>query len=88
MYKATVTGKRQITIPSAICLMLDINTGCQVEFIVEDNKIVFRKSAENEDDICPVCNKRVSLLGNLVNDEGQKYHLECWCEKKQDESNK
>ena len=88
MYKATVTGKRQITIPSAICLLLNINTGCQVEFTVEDNKVVFKKVVDKEEDICPICSKRVSPIGNLVNEEGQKFHLECWSSLKRLENNK
>lgn len=80
-YRATVTGKRQITIPAEICKMLDINTGNQVDFAIIDDKIVFKKAIVEDDNICPICNHSVSVLGNMVNYEGKKYHMECWFSK-------
>ena len=41
MFRATVTGKRQITIPKEICELLNIETGKQVVFKEENGKIIF-----------------------------------------------
>jgi len=78
MYKATVTGKRQITIPLEICEKLNISTGNQVEFIIEQNKIIFHKLKSNEEDLCPYCNRIVTISTNHVAFNGKKYHLDCW----------
>jgi AbrB family looped-hinge helix DNA binding protein len=81
MYKATVTGKRQITIPLEICEKLNVTNGNQVEFIIEDNKIIFQKLKPNKSDICPYCNEYVYTIGNHVTFEGVKYHMACWYNK-------
>ena len=46
LFKATVTGKRQITIPRRICQLLNIQTGKQVIFRQQDNKILFEVDEE------------------------------------------
>jgi AbrB family looped-hinge helix DNA binding protein len=43
LIKATVTGKRQITIPKEICELKDINTGDQIVFKEVDGNIIFEK---------------------------------------------
>ncbi|HCL4480222.1 TPA: hypothetical protein N2D99_002310 [Clostridium botulinum] len=52
--KSTVTGKRQITIPKKICELLNIETGQQVTFKKEEDKIIF--GIEKEHEICFACN--------------------------------
>lgn len=52
--KATVTGKRQITIPKKVCEFLNIGTGDQVFFKTVDNVVVFE--TEKEYDTCFACN--------------------------------
>jgi AbrB family looped-hinge helix DNA binding protein len=79
MYKATVTGKRQITIPLEICEKLKITTGNQVEFILEEDKIVFQK--QKDEDLCPCCNELVYKGANNVTYENRIYHMECWYSK-------
>lgn len=81
MYKATVTGKRQITIPLEICEKLKIITGNQVEFIIEEDKIIFQKLKPKEEDLCPYCNELVYKGANHVNFDGKNYHMDCWYEK-------
>lgn len=51
--KATVTGKRQITIPKEICKLLNIDTGKQVIFRTEGKKVIFE--AEKEYETCFAC---------------------------------
>lgn len=41
LLKATVTSKRQITIPKEICEYLDIREGDKITFTNEENKIIF-----------------------------------------------
>lgn len=55
LLKATVTGKRQITIPKEICDLLNIEKGQQVVFKKEGNKIIFDK--EQEYCSCFACNE-------------------------------
>lgn len=42
----TVTSKGQVTIPKAVRDMLEIEPGSEVEFALEDGKIVIRKAGE------------------------------------------
>lgn len=51
--KATVTGKRQITIPKEICELLNIDNGKQVVFRTEGNKVIFE--TEKEYETCFAC---------------------------------
>ena len=53
-FKATVTGKRQITIPKDICEFLNIEKGNQVIFKKEDSKIIFE--VEKNYKTCFACN--------------------------------
>lgn len=53
MYRSTVTGKRQITIPKEICILLNIANGNQVTFNQEDDKIIF--NVVKEHDKCLAC---------------------------------
>lgn len=59
--KATVTGKRQITIPKEICELLNIETGKQVIFKKEGNKIIFE--VEQEYQTCFACNGATRIEG-------------------------
>lgn len=52
--KSTVTGKRQITIPKKICELLNIETGQQVIFKKEGDKIIFETEKKHE--VCFACN--------------------------------
>lgn len=61
LFKATVTGKRQITIPRRICQLLNIQTGKQVIFRQQDNKILFEVDEEYEP--CFAC-KGVKVINN------------------------
>ncbi|WP_113675909.1 AbrB/MazE/SpoVT family DNA-binding domain-containing protein [Vallitalea guaymasensis] len=66
--KATVTGKRQITIPKEVCELEKINTGDQVIFTVKNGDIIFKKEIQRvtcfacrgnkniEDKDCFICN--------------------------------
>ena len=54
IFKATVTGKRQITIPKEVCKILNIQQGNQVAFRQENNNIIFEVAKEQEK--CFVCN--------------------------------
>lgn len=62
-FKATVTGKRQITIPKEICELLGIENGNQVIFKKEDNHIIF--DLEKEDCQCFACNGTGNIEGNM-----------------------
>lgn len=59
--KATVTGKRQITIPKEICELLNIKTGQQVVFKREGDRIVF--DVEEEHQPCFACNGTGEIEG-------------------------
>lgn len=80
MYKAKVTGKRQITIPMEVCDKLNVETGDQVEFIIDGDKILFQRVKACSEDICPYCNENVFSLSGYVTLKGQKIHLGCWYE--------
>ena len=54
LFTATVTGKRQITIPKDLCDILNIENGNQVIFKEEGNKIIFE--VEQEYEKCFGCN--------------------------------
>ncbi|EGS5728900.1 AbrB/MazE/SpoVT family DNA-binding domain-containing protein [Clostridium perfringens] len=60
--KATVTGKRQITIPKELCDLLEIESGQQVIFKKEGEKIIFSK--KNIYDLCFACKGTSEIEGN------------------------
>lgn len=78
MYKATVTGKRQITIPIEVCNALGITTGSQVEFTPRGTIFNFEKAIPVEHDMCPVCQKIVPKGSPYVTCEDRRYHMHCF----------
>lgn len=62
LFKATVTGKRQVTIPKEVYDLLNIEIGNQVVFKEEDGKIFFEVDREYE--TCFACNGKREIDGN------------------------
>ncbi|MEG1482908.1 MAG: AbrB/MazE/SpoVT family DNA-binding domain-containing protein [Cetobacterium sp.] len=62
LFKATVTGKRQVTIPKEVYDLLNIEIGNQVVFKEDDGKIVFEVDREYE--TCFACNGNREIDGN------------------------
>ncbi len=61
----TVTSKGQVTIPKAVRDMLEIGPGSEVEFALEDGKIVIRKAGERK----PLKSRFESMRGILKTDQ-------------------
>lgn len=77
--EATITGKRQITIPKEVYETLQLTNTDKVSFEVNEyNEVVIKKVKEVEYDKCPVCKRKIKDDKSFVVSNNQKYHISCW----------
>lgn len=77
--EASVTGKRQITIPKDLYEDMGLKNTDKLVFSKNDNgEIVVSKKEVNNLDVCPLCNREVLNKDVMVVKDSQKYHEGCW----------
>lgn len=79
LVEASITGKRQITIPKDLYNEMNLKNTDKLVFSMDENgKIVVSKKEINNLDVCPICNREVLKEDVMVIKEFQKYHEMCW----------
>lgn len=77
--EASITGKRQMTIPKDLYNDMGLKNTDKLVFTKNNNgEIVVSKKEINNLDICPVCKREVKNEGAMVVEKSQKYHIKCW----------
>lgn len=77
--EASITGKRQITIPKDVYGEMGLNSYDKLVFYKnESGEVVVTKKETNKLDVCPICEKEVSSDEIMVVNKSQKYHMKCW----------
>lgn len=81
--EASITGKRQVTIPKDLYADMGLKNTDKLVFSKNENgEIVVSKKEVNNLDVCPICNREVLSEDTMVIEKSQKYHLNCWDIKK------
>lgn len=77
--EASITGKRQITIPKDLYNEMGLRNTDKLEFNKnEKGEIVVSKKEISELNLCKVCNREVLNTDTMVVEDYQKYHISCW----------
>ena len=77
--EASITGKRQITIPKDLYSEMGLKNTDKLVFSKNKNgEIVLSKKEINKLDICPICDREVLVEDTMVVEKSQKYHMDCW----------
>lgn len=77
MYKAKLTGKRQITVPKVVCEELELEEGDKLVFSKEEGKYKVEKERSGAGWTCSICRESV-VEENFVQFLGKRYHVGCW----------
>lgn len=86
--EASITGKRQITIPKELYNDMSLKNTDKLVFTKNGKgEIVVSKKEVNSLDICPVCNREVKNEDTMVVNQSQRYHISCWCLREDSEFN-
>ena len=86
--EASITGKRQITIPKELYNDMSLKNTDKLVFTKNGKgEIVVSKKEVNSLDICPVCNRKVKNEDTMVVNQSQRYHISCWCLREDSEFN-
>lgn len=85
--EASITGKRQLTIPKDLYVEMGLKITDKLVFSKnEKGEIVINKKEINTLDVCPICNREVLNEDTMVIKNSQKYHEECWFSNKLNKS--
>lgn len=77
--EASITGKRQVTIPKDLYSKMGLKNTDKLVFTKNENgEIVVSKKELNNLDRCPICKREVLNEDVMVVKESQKYHETCW----------
>lgn len=77
--EASITGKRQVTIPKDVYAEMSLNNSDKIVFSKNDKgEIVISKKEIDSLDACPICNRIVKNEDVMVVKDSQKHHLACW----------
>lgn len=77
--EASITGKRQVTIPKDLYIDMDLKNTDKLVFTKNENgEIVISKKEVNTLNMCPICNREVKNDDTMVVKKMQRYHLNCW----------
>lgn len=83
--EASITGKRQITIPKDVYADMGLKNTDKLVFSKNKNgEMVVSKKEINNLDMCPVCDREVLNTDVMVVKNSQKYHIGCWDIKRND----
>ena len=81
--EASITGKRQITIPKDLYNEMHLKNTDKLVFSKNENgEIIVSKKEINVLDVCPICEREVLKEDVMVVKESQKYHEVCWSNSK------
>ena len=85
--EASITGKRQVTIPKDVYTDMGLKNTDKLVFSKNNNGeiIVFKKEINNLD-VCPVCGREVLNTDVMVVKNSQKHHISCWDVKRKEKA--